>query len=145
MSEIKKGINVNGEQLGTALAAIAALSFAYLTGPSFMALFVPESAVLWSSPLNGQQGLSLFAGVVAIGMALNLANAARRIKDNGEFEIPLWLIVGVFAIICVIVSMMIMLFAFSVTFAALASFGVESAVAGVVAVLAALFAAFILR
>ena len=98
-----------------------------------------------SSPLNGQQGLSLFAGVVAIGMALNLANAARRIKDNGEFEIPLWLIVGVFAIICVIVSMMIMLFAFSVTFAALASFGVESAVAGVVAVLAALFAAFILR
>ena len=49
MSEIKKGINVNGEQLGTALAAIAALSFAYLTGPSFMALFVPESAVLWSA------------------------------------------------------------------------------------------------
>ena len=89
--------------------------------------------------------MSLLAGFVAVWMALNLANSIHRMKTQGGFEIPIWVIVGAFAVVCVALSVAVMVFAFSVTFTTLVAFGVESAIAAVVALLSATIAAYVLR
>ena len=114
--------------------------------PSIAALAAPDAeTLLWTSALSARQGLSLLAGLVAFWMALNFAISTRRIRDRGGFEIPIWVIVGAFAVVCVVLSVAVMVFVFSVTFTSLVAFGVESAIAVVVALLSAIIAAYVLR
>lgn len=141
-----KQVNISSEELTIILTGLAALALVYLTFPSIAALAAPDAeTVLWTSPLSSRQGLSLLAGFVAFWMALNLANSIRRMKNQDGFEIPIWVIVGAFAVVCVALSVAVMVFAFSVTFTALVAFGVESAIAMVVALLSAIIAAYVLR
>lgn len=146
MSKGKEQVNITTEELTIILAGLAALLLVYLTFPSIAALAAPDAqTVLWTSPLSVRQGLSLLAGVVAFGVALNLANSIHRLKNQGGFEIPIWVIVGAFAVVCVALSVAVMVFAFSVTFTTLVAFGVESAIAAVLALLSAIIAAYVLR
>ena len=146
MSKGKKQVNISSEEITVTLAGLAALALVYLIFPSIAALAAPDAQkVLWTSPLSVRQGLSLLAGFVAVWMALNLANSIHRMKTQGGFEIPIWVIVGAFAVVCVALSVAVMVFAFSVTFTTLVTFGVESAIAAVVALLSATIAAYVLR
>ena len=145
MNKGNKQVSISSEEITITLAGLAALALVYLILPSIAALAAPDAeTALWTSPLSVRQGLSLLAGFVAFWMALNFANSISRMKNQG-FEVPIWVIVGAFAVVCVALTVAIMVFAFSVTFTALVAIGVESAIAGVVALLSAIIAAYVLR
>lgn len=143
----EKRLHVSGDHIGIGIAFLSALFIIYLTFPYFAIWLLPNVPrdLLWRSPLTAVQGLSVFAGLIAIGFALAFANTVNRIKNAGELQIPLWLIVTVFTIVSVFISVLVMVVAFSLTFEALTSIGVGSAVALAVAFLAALLATYILR
>lgn len=140
-------LHISGDHIGLGLAFISALFIVYLTFPSFVTSFFPnvQSDLLWRSPLAGVQSFAVISGLIFIGFSLALVNAVKRMKYTGGLQIPLWLIVTVFTIFSVLISVLIMMVAFSLTFEVLTSFGVGSAVVAVVAFLAALIAAYLLR
>ncbi len=118
-----------GEKIGTGVAIVVAVLFAYATFPALQGLVMPGAPLLWEPILSVSQTLSVFGVIITIGVMLAVANRLRYARATGDRMIPVLVWVLLFAVVAAAVTAFVSIVAFELAFQSLLSVGVNSSVA----------------
>lgn len=118
-----------GEKIGTGVAIVVAVLFAYATFPTLQGLVMPTAPLLWEPILSVGQTLSVFGVIITIGVMLAVANRLRYARATGDRMIPVLVWVLLFAVVAAAVTAFVSIVAFELAFQSLLSVGVNSSVA----------------
>lgn len=107
----------------------------YAVAPGIASLISPEvGAALWDSPISNKAGATVFGAILLAAVLLIVANAYKTARAGGQV-VPTWLIVCMAAGLSLLITIAGAYIIFGVSNALLISFGIETAVAAIVAFL----------